>query len=79
MGANVYGVAPGANNGLACGNIPQANGAGGQFGIDSQMNFLRIYMTPTLTLGMGTAVCFGGTARTYGNKPGKALWPLTQG
>jgi hypothetical protein len=71
MGANMYSVAPGANNGAACGNPAYMNGAGGRLGIDSQMNFLRIYVTPTLTLGMGTAMCFGGTARISGNSPPK--------
>ncbi len=40
------------------------------------MNFLRVYVTPTLTLGMGTAMCFGAPASTYGTKPGKGLSPF---
>ena len=44
-------------------------GAGGYLGVDSPSNQLRIYATPTLTLGVGAAICFGGTARVYGGNP----------
>jgi hypothetical protein len=78
MWANTYWVAPWGWNGMACGNVARVNWAWWQFWVDSQMNFLRVYATPTLTLGYGTAVCFGATARTYGNNPWKWVWPLTQ-
>lgn len=32
-------------------------GAGGRIGTNSNSNFLRIFVTPTLTLGMGSAIC----------------------
>ncbi len=31
--------------------------AGGQLGTKGNTNFLRIFVTPTLTLGMGSAIC----------------------
>ncbi len=34
-------------------------GAGGMLGDTSPTNFFRMYWTPTLTLGMGTAICMG--------------------
>ncbi len=37
----------------------------------SSSNFLRIFVTPTLTLGMGTAICMGGPAKIVGGNPGK--------
>ncbi len=52
--------------------------AGWYLGIDSKMNSIRIYATPTLTLGVGMGVCFGATARLYGGNPWKAVWPLAQ-
>lgn len=59
IGANSYGVAGGYPNGSACGNSSFKPGAGGYLGIDSKMNNLRIFVTPTLTLGMGAAICMG--------------------
>lgn len=54
-------------------------GAGGYLGIDNPTNFIRIFVTPTLTMGMGTAVCFGATARQVGGNPSPGLSPLVQG
>lgn len=34
-------------------------GAGGYLGIDNPTNVIRIFVTPTLTLGMGAAICLG--------------------
>ena len=51
----------------ACGT--NAFNAGGYLGIDSYANAVRIFVTPTLTLGMGTAVCLGGSARRVGSIP----------
>ncbi len=53
-------------------------GAWWMLGIDSNSNFLRIFVTPTLTLGMGTAICMGASAKEVGSKPGKWLSPLVQ-
>jgi hypothetical protein len=41
-------------------------------------NFIRIYVTPTLTLGMGTAICLGGPAASMWQIPPPALSPLIQ-
>ena len=53
--------------------------AWGWLGVDNPANFIRIFATPTLTWGFGTAVCFGGPARVagYANPPGLA--PLQPG
>lgn len=40
-------------------------------GTNSPTNFVRMFVTPTLTLGMGAAVCLGGPASTVGGNPGK--------
>ena len=37
-------------------------------GTDNNANIVRIFVTPTLTLGMGTAVCLG-PASTAGKNP----------
>lgn len=34
-------------------------GAGGYLGVESPANVIRVFVTPTLTLGMGAAVCMG--------------------
>lgn len=41
-------------------------GAGGYLGTNSPTNFIRLFATPTLTLGMGGAVCLGGPASQVG-------------
>lgn len=43
--------------------------AGGYLGTNSPTNFIRIFVTPTLTLGMGTAICLGGPASAMGKVP----------
>ncbi|MDD2566021.1 MAG: VCBS repeat-containing protein [Candidatus Gracilibacteria bacterium] len=54
-------------------------GAGGMLGTDSVTNFLRIYVTPTITGAVGTAICFGGPAGTMGKLPPKGVSPLVPG
>lgn len=54
-------------------------GAGWMLGIYSPTNFLRIFVTPTLTLGMGTAICLGWPAAAQWKIPPPALFPLVQG
>ncbi|MCD5380636.1 VCBS repeat-containing protein, partial [Candidatus Gracilibacteria bacterium] len=53
--------------------------AGGMLGTSSPTNFVRLFATPTLTGGFGTAACFGGPASivAYSNPPG--LSPLVPG
>jgi hypothetical protein len=46
--------------------------AGGYLWVDSSANFIRAFVTPTLTLGMGAAICLG-PARAAGQNP---LYPL---
>lgn len=53
-------------------------GAGWYIGIDSTTNYLRIYATPTLTLGVGVGICMGTTARRFWGNPPPWLWPLSQ-
>ncbi|MBC7503535.1 VCBS repeat-containing protein [Candidatus Gracilibacteria bacterium] len=53
--------------------------AGGILGTWDPTNFLRIFVTPTLTLGMGTAICMGGPAMAMGMVPPPGLSPLIQG
>ncbi len=48
-------------------------------GIYNPANFLRIFVTPTLTLGMWTAICLGWPAALQGKVPPPALSPLIQG
>ena len=38
-------------------------------GTQDPLNMFRIFVTPTLTLGMGTAICFGGPAIAMGEIP----------
>ncbi|MBP9779728.1 hypothetical protein KBD33_03855 [Candidatus Gracilibacteria bacterium] len=52
---------------------------GGDGGTWDPSNFFRIYVTPTLTLGMGGAVCFGGPAKDAGVKPSHELFGFVQG
>lgn len=40
-------------------------------GAGSKTNFVRVFATPTLTLGMGGAVCLGAPANVVGGNPGK--------
>lgn len=61
------------------GSCTAETGAGGYLGVDSPTNFMRLFVTPTLTLGMGVGMCFGGPASTIGGNPGKGLSPLIQG
>lgn len=51
-----------------CNSIP---GAGGRYGVNSPTNYVRVFVTPTLTLGMGAAVCMGAPARVVGGIPPK--------
>ena len=41
--------------------------AGWYLGVASPTNTLRIFVSPTLTWAVGTAVCFGGPAIAVGN------------
>lgn len=61
------------------GSCTAETGAGGYLGVDSPTNFMRLFVTPTLTLGMGVGMCFGGPASVIGGNPGKGLSPLIQG
>ena len=51
------------------GSCTAETGAGGYLGVDSPTNFMRLFVTPTLTLGMGVAMCFGGPASVIGGNP----------
>jgi hypothetical protein len=53
-------------------SAPSYMWAGWVLGTQSSSNFLRIFVTPTLTLGMGGAVCMGGPASSNPNP----LFPL---
>ena len=46
-------------------------GAGGYLGVDSNSNFLRMFVTPTLTMGIGGAICLGAPASQVGVNPGR--------
>lgn len=59
------------------GSCTAQTGAGGYLK-SSPTNFVRVFATPTLTLGMGAAVCLGGPANVVGGNPGKGLSPLVQ-
>ncbi|PID87581.1 hypothetical protein CSB07_00690 [Candidatus Gracilibacteria bacterium] len=53
-------------------------GAGGNLGVDNPANVFRLFISPTITGGIGTAACFGGPASVagYSNMPGIApLFP----
>ncbi|MDP2089997.1 MAG: FG-GAP-like repeat-containing protein [Candidatus Gracilibacteria bacterium] len=54
-------------------------GAGGALGIYNPTNFFRIFVTPTLTGGVGTAICFGGPAAIAGISIPQAFSPLFPG
>ncbi|MCP4523052.1 MAG: hypothetical protein GY828_02425, partial [Candidatus Gracilibacteria bacterium] len=60
-------------------NVFGMDGAGGYLGTDSPSNFFRLFVTPTLTGGVGIAACFGSTASVagYANMPG--ISPLLPG
>lgn len=51
--------------------------AWGELGIDSSSNKFRLFVTPTLTGWIWTAMCFWWSARTFWGKPWKWLSPLT--
>jgi FG-GAP-like repeat len=54
------------------------SGAGWYLGVNSPTNFLRIFVTPTLTLGLGAAICMGWPASLMGKIPPSGLSPLIQ-
>ncbi|MDD2907859.1 MAG: VCBS repeat-containing protein [Candidatus Gracilibacteria bacterium] len=54
-------------------------GAGGYFGTNSASNFFRLFVTPTLTGGVGLAACFGGPASKAGNANMPGISPLFPG
>ncbi|MDD2870584.1 MAG: VCBS repeat-containing protein [Candidatus Gracilibacteria bacterium] len=54
-------------------------GAGGMLGIDNPTNYFRLFITPTLTGGMGTAICFGGPASVAGVTIPESVAPLVPG
>lgn len=60
----------------ACGTNGE-NGAWWSLGDDSKQNFIRMYVTPTLTLGVGAAICFD-QANTKGRTPMLGAWPATK-
>jgi hypothetical protein len=54
-------------------------GAGGSLGANSSSNFFRLYITPTLTAGMGMGLCLGGPASSVGRTPPQGTSPVTPG
>ncbi|MCH2188381.1 hypothetical protein MK079_00960 [Candidatus Gracilibacteria bacterium] len=54
-------------------------GAGGSLGTTSPSNFLRVFVSPTLTGGVGTAVCYGAPAIIAGNSNPQGVSPLVPG
>ena len=66
-------VYPGTPLGYVPWPVCWAPSAGGSLGTWSPFNTFRIYVTPTLTLGMGAAMCFWGTSMVSGRNP---LFPL---
>ncbi len=62
----------------AGGGICGPTSAGGYLGTWDATNTVRVFVTPTLTLGMGLAVCFGGPASSMGQVPPPGLFPLIQ-
>lgn len=59
---------------------PSPIGAGWYFGDKAPYHsFIRIFVTPTLTMGMGTAVCLGQNPSAIGMIPPPALSPLIPG
>lgn len=52
------------------GSCTGTRAAGGYLG-SASTNFVRVFVTPTLTMGMGSAVCLGGPANRIGANPGK--------
>jgi hypothetical protein len=53
--------------------------AGGYLGTWNPSNFFRLYVTPTLTLGMGVAACFGGPSAIVGRIPPPGVSPAVPG
>ncbi|MBP8016521.1 VCBS repeat-containing protein, partial [Candidatus Gracilibacteria bacterium] len=57
-----------------CGGL----GAGGWLGEKNDANFFRLYITPTITGAMGTALCFG-PSQTLGTQPAQGASPIVPG
>ncbi len=77
--ADSFALVGGANNPKACGVSMFSKGAWWMLWVDAKANFLRIFVTPTLTLGMGAAMCFGAPASKVGKSPWLGYSPLIQG
>ncbi|HRI35733.1 MAG TPA: hypothetical protein PK765_01345 [bacterium] len=56
-----------------------APSAGGFLGTRNPTNYFRLYVTPTLTLGVGVAACFGGPAAAVGRIPPPGVSPAVPG
>jgi hypothetical protein len=55
------------------------SGAGGSKGVTSPTNFVRMFVTPTLTWWAGIAVCFWAPALASGNVPSMGMSPVVPG